>query len=52
MSYERFCVCLLELGCDEVKLLPVGDPNDPLEGRWGVANCSQQRPLHVLTIAN
>ena len=40
VSYERFCVCLLELGCDEVKLLPVGDPNDPLEGGWPIAHSS------------
>ena len=51
VSYERFCLPL-RVRCDEVKLLPVGDPTDPSGGRRGMANCSQQCPLQVLTIAN
>ena len=34
VSYERFCLPL-RLRCDEVKLLPVGDPTDPSGGEGG-----------------
>ena len=34
VSYERFCLPL-RVRCDEVKLLPVGDPTDPSGGERG-----------------